>query len=104
MQRHAACLLAQRRNVSPTPHQFQLIIILTISRHCRLKQTRVVHGLGQPVGLVGLSRDFAVFDGLGWVEYDKSTVFLMISPTQHTIAASYVQSEHLLRQFPCNRN
>ena len=61
----AACLLAQRRNVSPTPHQFQLIIILTISRHCRLKQTRVVHGLGRPVGWVGLSRDFAVFDGLG---------------------------------------
>ena len=33
---------------------------------------------------VGLGRDFAVFDGLGWVEYDKSTVFLII--TQHTIA------------------
>jgi len=39
----------------------------------------------QRVGLggVGLGRDFAVFDGLGWVEYDKSTMFLMI--TQHTI-------------------
>jgi len=33
------------------------------------------------LGWVGLGRDFAVFDGLGWVEYDKSTIFLMI--TQH---------------------
>jgi len=44
--------------------------------------SRVVHGLGRPAGWVGLDwvglgRDFAVFDGLGWVEYDKSrpTIF-----------------------------
>ena len=27
------------------------------------------------LGRVGLGRDFAVFDGLGWVEYDESTIF-----------------------------
>jgi len=39
---------------------------------------RVVHGLGWPMGwvglgLVGLGRDFSVFGGLGWVHYSKST-------------------------------
>ena len=27
------------------------------------------------LGWVGLGRDFAVFDGLGWVEYIKSTIY-----------------------------
>ena len=31
-------------------------------------------GSTRGLGWVGLGRDFAVFDGLGWVEYDKSTI------------------------------
>ena len=35
------------------------------------------------LGWVGLGQDFTVFDRVGWVEYDKCTIFLMI--TQRTI-------------------
>ena len=31
------------------------------------QRTRVVHGLGWPMGWVGLGRDFSVFGALGWV-------------------------------------
>jgi len=36
----------------------------------------LTHGLGWvELGWIRSGRDFAVFDGLGWVEHDKSTIF-----------------------------